>query len=835
MDCPGSCVQSARRHKKLFTNSPRSRKWNRKWAKAGRNRPVPARTSLTSRDGRDTCRSLLRRIVSGVAFSILLGCNGGKGGAPAIPPQAAAAPAPAAAPPPAAPAPDASGTRTAVDLLSNRVHAVSHRSGRLVVDAGGLDLLKYVDGGWKTSWYLGEKDEGHPASLVAGLSALVFLPVDADGDGAGGTGIGDSMLSLTMRALAPQQKVSLFVNEKPAGTIDVAGTSKRYDVNVPGALLHAGDNRIRMTFRSAADVGGGKRAAAAVTAIALGPAALGPPPPALPPAAVRDVDLGGARRRALVPGGSSRVSYYLQLPAGALLSFALAAPVAGGQALVRVAVDGKPARVAFSAGVDTRWTPALVDIAAEGGQAARIDLVSQGAGEIAWAEPRIVVKAPPAAALPEPRPRFDRIYVWMVDTLRADKLHAWNPKTRVLTPNYDAFAADATRFEWAQVPGTWSLPSHASLLTGVYPTVHKATAHEARLSKEVPFVAEELKKAGYRTAMFSSNGYVSAKWGFDRGWDLNRNFIRESLPNGAEYLWKTAKAWIAPGIAKKEFVYLATIEPHVAYTPKKEFLAKYWDKVYTGPIKPVQTGVQLGLVKTGKLKFNDNDKAYLEALYDGEVSGSDDAFAKFIADLKQMGVYDTSAIVVVSDHGDQFYEHGSVGHGDTVYQELTHVPLIIRAPGLYPKGKVVHADVEIMDVYATLLDLAGVKPGPTVEGTSLTPLAFDEVPARPRAALTVDGQVARGLKVERYRLVHKGPGRMELYDELADPREQKDVAAERPIALRGMRGVLGLVYAYETTWSKSRWGTAANVAEPFYATAGPPGHRGAEPKSGGPK
>jgi arylsulfatase A-like enzyme len=170
-----------------------------------------------------------------------------------------------------------------------------------------------------------------------------------------------------------------------------------------------------------------------------------------------------------------------------------------------------------------------------------------------------------------------------------------------------------------------------------------------------------------------------------------------------------------------------------------------------------------------------------------------------------------------------------------VYQELTHVPLIIRAPGLYPQGQVVHADVEIMDVFATVLDLAGVKPAPTVEGTSLTPLALDEVGQTPRAALTVDGQIARGLKVQRYRLVHKGPGRMELYDEMADPREQKDIAADHPIALRGMRGVLGLLYAYETTWSKSRWGTAANVNEAFYTSAGPPGHRGADPKSGGPK
>jgi arylsulfatase A-like enzyme len=433
-------------------------------------------------------------------------------------------------------------------------------------------------------------------------------------------------------------------------------------------------------------------------------------------------------------------------------------------------------------------------------------------------------------------PKFDHIYVWMVDTLRADKVHAFNPKTRVQTPNYDAFAADATRFAWAQVPGTWSLPSHASLLTGVYPTVHKATAHEARLSKDVPFVAEEMKKAGYRTGLFSSNGYVSSKWGFDRGWDINRNFIRESLPNGAEYLWKTAKAWILPNIkaGKPEFVYLATVEPHVIYNPKKEMLAKYWDKPYTGPIKPALSGIQLGSIKAGKLKVNETDKAYLEALHDAEITGSDAAFKTFIDDLKAAGVYDKSAVIVVSDHGDQFYEHGSVGHGDTVYQELTHVPLIIRAPGLLPKGAVIEADVEIADVYATMLALAGIKPGPNVQGSSLVPLALDELAASPRAALTVDGQVARGLKVQRYRLVHYGPGRIELYDEMEDRREQKNIATERPIALRQMRGVLGVLYGYETKWNKARWGTAANVTGDFVTNAGPPGRKGPDPKASPP-
>jgi arylsulfatase A-like enzyme len=657
---------------------------------------------------------------------------------------------------------------------------------------------------------------------------MAFLPVEE---------VGDATLSITMRALAPAQRVSLFVNEKPLSTLEVDKASKRYDVNVPAALLHPGDNRVRLQFKSAADVAGGKRAAAAVTSLALGPASAGAPTGPLAPLAAREVDLAGTRRRALVPGGSSsRLSFYFQLPAGAHLAFSYGAASPGGTVVAQVAVDGKPARTVHEGTVGAGWTDALVDLGAAAGQAARIDLIAGGTkGDLAFGEPRVVVKSPEPAAAAIPQPKFDHIFVWMVDTLRADKLHAYNTKTRVTTPNYDAFAADATRFEWAQVPGTWSLPSHASLLTGVYPTVHRATAHEAKLSKDVPFVAEEMKKAGFKTGMFSSNGYVSSKWGFDRGWDVNRNFIRESLPNGSEYLWKTAKAWLTPIVAKKQFAYLATIEPHVAYTPRKEFLVKYWDKAYVGPIKPVLSGVQLGLIKGGKLKINDNDKKYLEALHDGEISQSDAAFAAFIADLKTLGIYDKSAVVVVSDHGDQFYEHGSVGHGDTVYQELVHVPLMIRAPGVFPAGKVVHADVEVMDLYATLIDLAGLKPTAAAEGTSLAPLAHDEVGGTPRAALTVDGPVSRGLKVQRYRVVHRGPGRIELYDEFDDPREQKDIAADRPIALRGMRGVLGLLYAYETTWSKARWGTAANVNEAFYAAAGPPGRRGAEPVSTGPK
>src|SRR5207249_3879662 len=122
---------------------------------------------------------------------------------------------------------------------------------------------------------------------------------------------------------------------------------------------------------------------------------------------------------------------------GAELALGYGAAAAGGTALVRVAVDGQPTRTLHEGPVKAEWTDLRLPLGAAAGQAARIDLVARG-GDVAWAEPRVIVKAPPAAPAAA-TPKIDHIYVWMVDTLRADKVHVYNPKTRVQTPNYDAF------------------------------------------------------------------------------------------------------------------------------------------------------------------------------------------------------------------------------------------------------------------------------------------------------------------------------------------------------------------------------------------------------------
>jgi arylsulfatase A-like enzyme len=748
---------------------------------------------------------------SAVAFLATLACR------PVASPAVERPPAVERSPDAAAPAAEPR-TGTAFDFSINRVHAIVHREGRLVVSTGGSSFLKFIDGGWKNSWILGLRDQGKRVAYVAGLSASLTVPLDPDGEGdRGGPGdLSDLRLRLMLRALVPRQRVSVFVNEKPIGTVEIPATYGTHELTVPVSVLAPGENRIRLTFRSAAPIPGGRRSAAAVERIEIGAAA-----PAAGEAAPDDslsgeMDLGGDRRRALFVPGPSRLSFYVQVPAGGKLAAAYGATTPGTTALVRVASDDSATATLLEGAASARWTEGSWDLSRWAERAVRIDLVSRG-GAVAWAGARILAPAPAPTPSRPKIDKIDRIFVWMVDTLRADKMHVYNSQTIVQTPHYDAFAEDATRFAWAQVPGTWSLPSHASILTGVYPTVHKATAHEARLDKGVPFVAELMRKAGYRTAMFSSNGYVSAKWGFDRGWDINRNFIRENLPNGADYLWKTAKPWILANGPRPQFVYLATVEPHVIYNPKKQYLARYWKKPYHGPIKPALTGIQLGQIKTGKLKINDNDKAYLEALHNAEITESDAYFGVFIADLKTAGLYDTSAIIVISDHGDEFWEHGDVGHAQSVHQELVHVPLIIRVPGVFPAGKVVTTDVEAMDLFPTVLDLAGIATPPKTQASSLLPLLQGEL--GPRAAWSQNLGMSRGLKVGRYRVVHSG-ARIELYDEIADPLEKTDLYARSPIALRQMRNVFALLAAYENRWQKRDWGTAANVTEAFYTAVG---------------
>jgi arylsulfatase A-like enzyme len=172
---------------------------------------------------------------------------------------------------------------------------------------------------------------------------------------------------------------------------------------------------------------------------------------------------------------------------------------------------------------------------------------------------------------------------------------------------------------------------------------------------------------------------------------------------------------------------------------------------------------------------------------------------------------------VISDHGDEFWDHGDCGHAQGPHQELVHVPFMIHAPGLLPNGKAIATEVEAMDLAPTLLELAGVPIPDSMQGQSVLGVALDEVAHSPSTCMTQNGTMARGIKSGRYRLIHTGPGRIELYDEIEDPREQVDLESKRPIALRQMRNLLALQVGFENVWKKRLWGSPAKPNQAFYA------------------
>ena len=226
------------------------------------------------------------------------------------------------------------------------------------------------------------------------------------------------------------------------------------------------------------------------------------------------------------------------------------------------------------------------------------------------------------------------------------------------------------------------------------------------------------------------------------------------------------------------------------YSPPDEFLRLYDQQQYQGVVDPRRTADQLTDFKRRALQFDPRDRERLRALYDGELSYHDKWFGHFLDRLRQLGVLNDTIIVYTSDHGEEFFEHGSVGHGHTLYEELVHVPLAIRFPGAIRGGARVSEPVELVDVVPTLLELTGREPLPEAEGRSLAPYFRGDVGEGPPVAFTEFLEDRRALVSNGWKLVFKGGGST-LFDLQNDPGETRDVSDTANVALRWSRILLG--------------------------------------------
>jgi arylsulfatase A-like enzyme len=364
----------------------------------------------------------------------------------------------------------------------------------------------------------------------------------------------------------------------------------------------------------------------------------------------------------------------------------------------------------------------------------------------------------------------------VIDTLRADRLSAWG-YARQTSPNLDALAARGIRFERVLSQSSWTKGSMASLWTGAYPATTGILRIEDAVPDEVVLPAERFHEAGFRTAGIFRNDWLDENFGFGQGFTTYfqptpgaevgaRRRVRG--PAGSDRdLVDSALEFLRGHRSDRFFLYLHFMDVHNYVHSRDHAL--------------------FGSTRSD--------------VYDNAVHWVDEQIGRLLRELESLGLASRTFVVVASDHGEEFSEHGGTGHARTLYREVLEVPLILAPPFVLEPPLVVRSRAENVDLWPTLLDLLGLPPLPAAQGRSLLPAidaaaaGRETADARPPAVAHMDwiwgnpdpGNGATLVKVvqEPFRLIRTlVPGEAGSAQLYADPEERSEVSARHPETTR---------------------------------------------------
>jgi arylsulfatase A-like enzyme len=483
------------------------------------------------------------------------------------------------------------------------------------------------------------------------------------------------------------------------------------------------------------------------------------------------------------PGGV--VSYYVVLPEAARLC--------GRVELDRGSPEPSealPGRVALSlvdsAGEDhmlAKWP--LRALAGNPEAAFDIDLSAHAGSMVALSlsvsVPRSTLREPAPAALPavrwhelriegytedpveEAAERFRgsfNVLLILFDTLRADHTDPYGAES-VSTPALAQLARRGVTFVNASANASWTRSSVASLLTALHPVAHRVATGRSALPQSVPYLPSLLKRAGYATLGVVNNPQITLGSGFARDFDALVDYrALRPLASGtrapeehAQAVWQGfVEPFIAGTAGGRFFVYLHELDPHAPYEPPPPFDTVH-DFGYQGNVTTSGSSARervrlLSLLDRGEAWLGEADIRHLRSQYAGEVAFMDRFLGWILTRLEELGLAQETLVVFVSDHGEEFLEHGSWGHGASVYQTVLEVPMILSLPGVLPEGRRPRFHAQLHDLAPTILDLLGLEASPKMQGRSLLPLLATDDDHEP-------GRATFGRSLHRLR----GPGR----------------------------------------------------------------------------
>ncbi|MBI3767348.1 MAG: sulfatase [Deltaproteobacteria bacterium] len=521
-----------------------------------------------------------------------------------------------------------------------------------------------------------------------------------------------------------------------------------------------------------------------------------------------------------------------RLPVGARLAFSYGVESPGWEnhapaVRFEVAAEGEETPL-FSARLDPasdplarRWFDASIDLSTHAGSPLTLTLQTSiepgdpgGAPTVpVWGDPVVLAPGSPTRAVPR------NLLLISIDTERAPSLSTYG-RSRVTSPFFDALANEGALFEKAVVQSTLTPVSHMSLFTGLYPYAHGITDLK-RPSDLAAYstMAELLRRSGYATGAVTEDGLLQAAIGFERGFDRyleNKSPDVGSTAGHVESTFAAALDWLKLHRNQRWFLFVHTYQVHAPYTPPPQYQGLFGEE-------------------------RDLDR------YEEEIRYTDDQLHALWAAVGALVLADRTLLIVTSDHGEEFGEHGASDHGSHLYDETLLVPLLMRAPGMIPTGLRVREPVALVDVLPTVLGILGLPALHQSHGESLTPL-FDRDPAKRDAfrstlasrpiyaeawgaiRVLADGSrdsawkpPAYALRAQNQKLIwtppardSDSPGRMEAYDLANDPGEEQDLWISHSAELTSPSDMLR---AYASSSETTRPVDASAPPEPDPATA----------------
>jgi arylsulfatase A-like enzyme len=428
------------------------------------------------------------------------------------------------------------------------------------------------------------------------------------------------------------------------------------------------------------------------------------------------------------------------------------------------------------------------------------------------------------------------ILLLVMDSARADHLSCYGYH-RPTTPNLARIASEGTLYENAFSAAVWTVPSHASFFTGLYPSGHGLYGRNLKLRPDIPTLAEFLQQRGYETAVFTANALVGPSTGLARGFQRHtdvRNLVQTEKSGGwrqrvnalyrrlyygprpHRHTWydngawrlnfdlrRWIQSWQKRGEERPFFLFANYMEPHLRYEPPRAYRQAFLTPAQQQQWRRVNQNAWHYM--SGAATLDDDDRATLTALYDAELAYLDMRLGQIETFLRRQGLLDDTLLIITADHGENLGDHGLMDHQYCVYDSLARVPLIIRYPARFPVGRRVADLVQTIDLFPTLaglVDEAGARALP-VQGQSLLPEMLASSPREyvvteylapqlhsfRREGITLESapdsldndfftRRLRALRTRDYKYIWASDGRHELYDLRADPGELWNVIHE---------------------------------------------------------